>query len=66
MLESLKYAVWCGWYIVLFIPLFFLALIFIGLGVAALYAMFCNWIVPCTNSMRVNIDKTRKELEGNK
>lgn len=66
MLESLRYAVWCGWYIVLFIPLFFLALIFIGMGVAALYAIFCNWIVPCTNAMRLNITKTRKELEENK
>ena len=66
MLESLKYAVWCGWYIALFIPLFFLALIFIAVGVAALYAIFCNWIVPCTNAMRLNIAKTRKELEESK
>lgn len=66
MLESLKYAVWCAWYIVLFIPLFFLALIFIGLGVAALHAIFCNCIVPCTNAMRLNTAKTRKELEESK
>lgn len=63
MLESLRYAVWCAWYIVLFVPLIFLALIFIAMGVAALYAIFCNWIVPCTNAMRLNITETRKKLE---
>ena len=63
MLESIKYVLECTWYIVLFIPLFFLALIFIGAGVAILYAIFCNWIVPSTNAMRLNIAKTRKELE---
>lgn len=63
MLESLKYACYCAWYIFLFIPLFFACLIAIMCGVAALYAIFCNWFIPSTNAMRVSLAKTRKELE---
>jgi len=63
MLESLKYAVACAWYIFLFIPLFMVILIVICLGAAAIYAMFCNWIVPSTNNMKKNIALTKRTME---
>ena len=63
MLESLKYAVECAWYIFLFIPLFVAVVVTVCLGVAGVYAIFCNCVVPATNNMRKNIHYTKLELE---
>ena len=63
MLESIKYAVECAWYIFLFIPLFVAVVLVILLGIGGGWAIICNIFVPATNNMRKNFHYTKLELE---
>ena len=63
MLESIKYACECAWYIFLFIPLIVAIALTVLLGVGGAWAIICNIIVPATNNMRKNIHYTKLELE---
>lgn len=63
MLEPLKYALECAWYMFLFIPLFCAMVVVLCLAIAAVYAIFCNCIIPATNNMRKNFYLTKLALE---
>lgn len=63
MLEPLKYALECAWYMFLFIPLVCAMVVVICLAIAAIYALFCNCVVPATENMRTTLWKSKRERE---
>lgn len=62
MLDSLVYICMCAWYLVLLMLSLVVIVVVACIGVAGVYAVFVNCIVPTTNNWRLNTARTKKEL----
>lgn len=62
MLDSIIYACMCAWYLVLLVAALVVLVVLACFGVAGVYAVFVNCIVPTTNNWKVNNVITKKEL----
>lgn len=62
MLDSIVYACMCAWYLVLLVAALVVLVVLACVGVAGVYAVFVNCIVPTTNNWKVNNAITKQEL----
>ena len=62
MLDLLVYASTCAWYMVLFVLQLVVLIVIVSIGMAGVYAVFVNCIVPTTNNWKLNSARTKKEL----